>query len=181
MMADKLNNARAVRVTELLRDYEALQTKLASIQASPQPGEHNQIGYTTLQQAKSEAHTLLNKPFSSEMLHPPTGNDEQAKRQLQRIILDASARRFKAQRIFLKAAAAKKWIDARNALLKGQKAMNDDNSKMQQVSSALMQELNNITDQRIYNAFRQKDQQKDCWLVDDPSLSAVQGWIQSHG
>jgi len=41
------------------------------------------------------------------------------------------------------------------------------------------QDITNITDQRIFNAFRVKDQQAGYWLTDDPSLSALQSFIRS--
>ena len=43
-----------------------------------------------------------------------------------------------------------------------------------------IQELNNLTDQRIFNAFRTKDQQAGFWLIDDPGLSTILAWIRSH-
>ena len=45
----------------------------------------------------------------------------------------------------------------------------------------ILQEINNATDERIVNALRTKDQQAGFWLVDDPALPAVLGWIRSHG
>ena len=82
--ACSVNVIRALRVTELLQDYHGIQTKIAQYQANPKPDEYNEIGFTTLRQCHSEARTLLKAPFPPEMLHPPTGADEAAKRQLQR-------------------------------------------------------------------------------------------------
>lgn len=40
----------------------------------------------------------------------------------ERIIVDAAIRRFKAQKIYLKAVAALRWLNARQAVLAGQRA-----------------------------------------------------------
>ena len=73
-----------MRVTELLRDYQAIQSNIAEYEAIPGPGEQDEAGYTTLRQCHAEAQALLSAPFTPEMLHPPTGADDAAKRQLQR-------------------------------------------------------------------------------------------------
>ena len=86
MLSFAVNEARALRITELLRDYQTIQTRIAAYSAAPPSGDQNEIGFTTLRQCQNEARTLLNKPYSSEMAHPPTGSDENAKKQLQRCV-----------------------------------------------------------------------------------------------
>ncbi|KAL9125527.1 MAG: hypothetical protein Q9217_005284 [Psora testacea] len=172
-----VNEARALRVTELMRDYQDIHRRVSQYQANPKPDDYNEMGYSTLRQCHNDAKSLLNAPFSAEMLHPPTDAVEAAKRQLQRIILDASARRLMVQKIFLRATTAVKWIDARNAILRGGNAKNGDVSKLKQIDSRFSQDLNSITDQRIVNAFRAKDQQAGYWLDDDPALSTILEWI----
>ena len=44
----------------------------------------------------------------------------------------------------------------------------------------MLQEIANATDERIVHALRTKDLQAGFWLVDDPTLPAVLGWIRSH-
>ena len=81
-----VNEARALRVTELMRDYQNIQRRISQIQASPHSDEYHEVGYTTLRQCHAEARVLLNTPYLPEMLHPPTGQNEAEKRQLQRFV-----------------------------------------------------------------------------------------------
>ena len=45
---------------------------------------------------------------------------------------------------------------------------------------AQVQELNTVTDSRIYNVLRTKDQQAGFWLTDDPSQNALLGYMRAH-
>ncbi|KAK3173591.1 hypothetical protein OEA41_006923 [Lepraria neglecta] len=179
-MADGLNEARALRVTELMRDYQNIQRRISQIQASPHSDEYHEVGYTILRQCHAEARVLLNTPYPPEMLHPPTGPNETEKRQLQRVIVDGSARRFQAQKINLKAAAAMKWINKRNSILQGQKPRNSHIPQLQQADNTLRSDLATITDSRIVNGFRSIDQQAGYWLNEDPSLQTILSWIRSQ-
>lgn len=85
------NTARAFRVTELLRDYQDVQRKIAAYDATPSEAAFNEIGYVTLRQCHAEAYALLNAPYPVELLHPPTGPGEDEKRQLQRSLLARSS------------------------------------------------------------------------------------------
>lgn len=67
-----------------MRDYQNIQRRIAQIQATPNSDEYHEVGYTTLRNAQAEARTLLNAPFPPEMLQPPAGPNEAARRQLQR-------------------------------------------------------------------------------------------------
>ena len=80
------NTARAFRVTELLRDYQDIQRKIAAYDATTSGAAVNAIGYVTLRQCHAEARALLNAPYPVELLHPPTGPGEAEKRQLQRFL-----------------------------------------------------------------------------------------------
>ncbi|KAL6721350.1 hypothetical protein ACLMJK_000453 [Lecanora helva] len=179
-MADGLNEARALRVTEIVRDYQNIQRRIAQFQANPSQDEYHEIGYTTLRQCHGEARTLLSTAYPPEMLHPPTRPNEAEKRQLQRVILDASARRFQAQKIHMRAAAAMRWVNRRSAILQGRKPTNGNLALLQQADNVLRSETAAITNDRIINGFRTADQQAGYWLQDDPSLSAVLNWIRSH-
>ncbi|CAD6582896.1 MAG: hypothetical protein ASARMPREDX12_001116 [Alectoria sarmentosa] len=179
-MADGLNEARALRVTEILRDYQNVQHRISQFQADAPQDQHNEIGYSSLRQCHTEARALLNVPYPPEMLHPPSAPHEAEKRQLQRVIIDASARRFQAQKIFLRAAAAIKWVQRRHSVLQGSKPQNVHLQALRQADTTLRNELAAITNERITNAFRTADQQAGYWLHDDPSLQTVLGWIRSH-
>ena len=81
-----VNEARALRVLELMKDYRNIQDRIAQLNASPPPDERNEVGYTILHRCHVESRALLNKPYAPEMLHPPTGANEAAKRQLRRFV-----------------------------------------------------------------------------------------------
>lgn len=180
LMADGYNDARTARVTELMRDYQNIQRRIAQMQATPNADEYHEVGYTTLRNAHVEARALLNAPFPPGLLHPPTSADETAKQQLKRVIIDGAARRFKAQKIYLKAAAATKWINKRNSILQGQKPRNCHIPQLQQADNTLRNDLAAITDSRIINDFRTADQQNRYWLVEDPTLQQILGWIRAN-
>lgn len=82
-----VNEARALRVTEILQDYQQIQRRISQYQANPPQDEYNEVGYSLLRQCHIEAHALLNLPYLSEMLHAPSGPNEAEKRQLQRYIV----------------------------------------------------------------------------------------------
>ena len=69
-----------------MRDYQNIQRRIAQIQATPTSDEYHEVGYTTLRNAHAEARNLLNVAFAPEMLQPPAGPNEAAKRQLQRSV-----------------------------------------------------------------------------------------------
>ena len=79
-----VNEARALRVTEIVRDYQSIQRRISQFQANPPQGEANEIGYSSLRQCHTEARALLAVPYPHEMLHPPSAPNEAEKRQLQR-------------------------------------------------------------------------------------------------
>lgn len=180
VMADGLNEARALRVTEILRDYQSIQRRIGQFQASPRPDECNEIGYSSLRACHADARTLLAVPYPPEMLHPPARPNEAEKRQLQRVILDASARRFQAQKIYLRAAAAFKWVQRRQAVLQGRKPQAAHSQALKEADKTLRNELAAITNERVANAFRAADSQAGYWLSEDPELATVLAWVRTH-
>ena len=139
-----VNEARAMRVAEIMNDFQNLQHLIATSQAPTPPDGYNQEGYEVLRQCRAEAQIVLAAPFPPENLHVPASPGEAEKRQLQRyvcgvqqkpqgskdlrltlqsnrIIVDASARRFQAQKIYLRALAAIRWATERNRILGGRR------------------------------------------------------------
>ena len=53
------------------------------------------------------------------------------------VIVDGSARRFQAQKIYLRAMAAMKWVNRRNAILQGRKPTNGNIALLQQTDNTL--------------------------------------------
>lgn len=120
-----------------------------------------------------------------------------------RILLDASARRFQAKKIYMRMVAAARWVNMRSGILQGQTrhaghtaALRQADQALQQVShrtfvthkcrnwakfqSNPFQELASITDESIFNELRTKDWQAAHWLQEDPPLQTVLSWIRSH-
>lgn len=89
-----VNEARRLRVAEILRDYHYVQRRVSQFQANPPQDEFNEIGYSLLRQCHTEARTLLNVPYPPEMLHPPSAPNEAEKRQLQRYVFTKLPSRF---------------------------------------------------------------------------------------
>lgn len=54
-----------------------------------------------------------------------------------RVLLDASARRFQAQKIYLRAVAAARWVNMRNGILQGQRRHAGHTAALQQADNAL--------------------------------------------
>lgn len=117
------------------------------------------------------------------------------------VILDASARRFQAQGIYLRATAAMRWINSRNAILDGARPSAAHQSRLNAVQQTLnnvglanasevrylndyidigRQELAGITDDRILSNLRTTDQQSGKWIGEDPSLNQIRQWIASR-
>ncbi|KAL8641192.1 MAG: hypothetical protein Q9228_001973 [Teloschistes exilis] len=196
-MADGFNEARALRVTELMTDYQGLLRRIAEYAPNPSPEEYFEHGYEVLRQCRAEAQAVLLVPYPIDLSSMPNGSGDQEKRQLQRIILDASARRFQAKKIYLRAVAAVRWSNARTAILQGTPhaaqatQLQQTNNNLRIVSAiaatvgltslTAFKELAAVTDARIVNDFRQADTQAGYWLVDDPPLATILNWIRSHG
>ncbi|KAL8683814.1 MAG: hypothetical protein Q9186_000302 [Xanthomendoza sp. 1 TL-2023] len=179
-MADGLNEARAFRITEIMTEFQSLQYRIAEYAPNPSPEESLEEGYEVLRQCRAEARAVLVIPYPAELSQVPSGSDDAEKRQLQRIILDASARRFQSKKIYLRAVAAVRWSNARNTTLQSGKPLQQQTVLLQQANTNLRTELAAVTDARIYNDFRQTDSQAGYWLQDDPSLTTILNWIRSQ-
>ena len=62
------------------------------------------------------------------------------------VIVDGSARRFQAQKIHLRATAAVKWINRRNAILQGRKPQNGNIALLQQADN----DLRNVSNSSLH-------------------------------
>ncbi|KAK4503783.1 hypothetical protein PRZ48_004698 [Zasmidium cellare] len=171
-MADGMNNIRAMRVTELMGDYRNLQTYMAGIRASPSAEEYNEDGYVVLRQCVAQSQALLQQPFQSEAAQ--RGDEEQNKAQLRRIIVDAAVRRFQAKRLYMRATAALRWVNARTTILQGQRPHAGHAPALQQIRNQLRSELATITDARVDASLRQADTAEGKWLAEDPPLATIQ-------
>ncbi|MCJ1362164.1 hypothetical protein MMC16_001266 [Acarospora aff. strigata] len=162
-----------------MNEFRNLQHYIAQIKANPSSEEYYEEGYAILRQCSADAQAVLAARYDSGSLQVPTNNGEREKLQLQRIMLDASARRFQAQRIFLRATAAIRWVNARHAVLQGQKPHAGHAPGLQIADNNLRAELSTITDERVIYDLRNIDYQAGHWLQEDPPLYTMLSWISS--
>ncbi|KAI4137201.1 MAG: hypothetical protein L6R39_007420 [Caloplaca ligustica] len=179
-MADGFNEARAFRIVEIMNDFQSLQHRIAEYAPNPPPEEYFGEGYQILRQCRAEAAAVLAAPFPLDLSQVGSGDGEQEKRQLQRIILDASGRRFQTKKIYLRAVVAVRWLNNRNAILQSSQPDPIQAAQLQQADNTLRQELAAITDARIINDFRTADTQAGYWVQDDPPRATILEWVRSH-
>lgn len=86
IMADGLNNARAIRVQEIMNDYRNIQNYIAQIRASPSAEEYNEEGYMVLRQCIAQGQQLLATPFRPDVngKGAPEGSEEAVQVHLRR-------------------------------------------------------------------------------------------------
>lgn len=130
-----VNHARAIRVAEIMTDFRNLQHYVAQVRASPEPEEYYLEGFAVLRHCAAEAQAVLSAPFSA--TPSPDGDPEQEKAQLRSVILDASIRRFRCQKVYLRATAAMRWVNSRQSVLRGQKPHAGHMPALQAVDNSL--------------------------------------------
>ncbi|KAI9371172.1 hypothetical protein BJX61DRAFT_41840 [Aspergillus egyptiacus] len=179
-MADGLNQARALRVAELMNDYRTLLLHTSELNVSIPAEYQAEDGYRVLKECLAAANALMASSYSPSP--PPAGvSTEDAEQfQLRRVILDSSARRFQAHRIYLRAAAAKRWIMHRDSVLCGQRPGPQHAAQLKAIDNTFHQELAQITNQYVVADLRAADTRAGHWLDDDPTLDAMLSWIRSH-
>jgi len=138
-MADGFNDARAMRVAEIVSDFRNLQHYMAQIQASPSAEEYYLPGYSLLRACITEAQAVLAAPYTQSSSAGPGGNLEAEKAQLRAVILDAGIRRFQLQRCYLRAVAALRWINSRFGVLQGQQPHQGHSADLHAVDVSLQQ------------------------------------------
>ncbi|BCS22771.1 uncharacterized protein APUU_30996A [Aspergillus puulaauensis] len=179
-MADGLNQARALRVAELMNDYRTLLLHISQLNASVPAEDQAEDGYRVLRECHAAANALMASNYSPSPPPTNTSNEEAEKAQLRRVILDGSARRFQAHRIYLRAAAAKRWVMHRDNILQGQRPGPQQGGQIKAVSGTFRQELAQISNQHVVADLRAADVRAGHWLDDDPTLDAILSWIRSH-
>ncbi|KAL5002414.1 hypothetical protein BDV10DRAFT_181621 [Aspergillus recurvatus] len=179
-MADGLNQARALRVAELMNDYRTLLLHINQLNVSTPPADQAEEGYRVLRECLAAANALMASNYTPSPPPASISGDEAEKVQLQRVILDSSARRFQAHRIYLRAAAAKRWIIHRDGILRGQRPGPQHAGPMKAISNTLREELAQISNQHVVADLRAADVRAGHWLAEDPTLDAILSWIRSH-
>ncbi|KAJ5594821.1 uncharacterized protein N7459_001029 [Penicillium hispanicum] len=178
-MADGLNQARAVRVAELINDYRTLLMHIPQQNVDARPDEYYEEGFAVLRECLAAAQNLMAANY-----HPcpvtGRGNPETERAELQRVIIDSSARRFQAHKIYLRAAAARRWVMTRATILRGQRPTPAHAAALKNAGITLQQELARVTDQHVVADLRAADLRAGHWLDDDPSLDTMRRWIQGR-
>jgi len=182
-MADGLNNARAMRIAEIMNDFRALQYHIATLQATPRPEEYYLEGHTWLRHAISEAQSVLAQEYNHEPQHPQ-GDPESEKSLLKLIIIDANIRRFQCQRAYMRAVVCRRWVDVRAAVLQGQPA-NPTNqaqvAQLQTLDASLRADISMITDEQVEEVLRSSDEAQRKYVDDDPPLETIQAQLRLRG
>jgi len=84
LMIATVNEARAMRVAEIMNDFRNLQHYIAQVKADPLPEEYYEEGYAILRQCAADAQAVLTANYDSGHLQVPTNNGERERLQLQR-------------------------------------------------------------------------------------------------
>ncbi|KAI9759681.1 MAG: hypothetical protein M4579_002158 [Chaenotheca gracillima] len=165
-------------------DFRNLQHYIAQVKADPvHPDDLYEEGYTILRRCAMEAQAVLTATFDTAVLGHDD-HEEQTRMQLQRILLDACARRFQAQKIYLCAAAANRWVAQRNSILRGHRPTAAQLPALRAMEAELRsvltekKELATITDDRVYGELSAGDYQVGRWVGEDPSLYSIQHWLR---
>lgn len=81
-MHDVVNEARAMRIAEVVSDFRNLQHYIASIKINPSAEDYYEEGYIVLRECAAEAQALLQQESNSQA-PAPDGDQEEEKAQLQ--------------------------------------------------------------------------------------------------
>ncbi|KLJ06603.1 hypothetical protein EMPG_17904 [Blastomyces silverae] len=163
-----------------MNDFRTIHINIVGLRTDPAPNEQFSEGYVVMNQCLVDAQTLLNSSLNIPEIQGSSNEGESVKLDLQRLIVDASARRFQAHKIYLRMAAASRWVLRRTQVLQGQKMSAQHVNDLGAASQALLTELADITDNAVVNDLRSADMRSGYWLDEDPSLSGIQSWIRSQ-
>ncbi|AEO63632.1 uncharacterized protein THITE_2109166 [Thermothielavioides terrestris NRRL 8126] len=180
-MSDGLNEYRTARVAELLADFRTLQYHIAAAPCNPpNMDDYYTEGWAALRQCALDGQHILNCAADVTVPSAAGGPDEQAKAELKQVHLDAYARRHEGQKIYLRQAAAQRWIEWRDQILAGGRPHPGNQAQLRAVDQQLRDELAAITDEFVYADLQASDMSMGRWTAEDPSLRAVQRWLRSR-
>ncbi|OGM49720.1 hypothetical protein ABOM_001882 [Aspergillus bombycis] len=178
-MVDRLNGARALRVAEIINDYRTLLMHIARHNVQTPAGDYHEEAYTEIRAGLAAAQALISANYNPSVA-PTQSNTETEKAELQRTILDASARRFQAHRIYLRVAAATRWAITRQDIVRGGPAGIQHTAPLNSLGNSFRQEMARLTDQYALDDLRAADTRAGYWTVEDPTLPEILDWIQHH-
>ncbi|KAI0833126.1 hypothetical protein F5Y06DRAFT_307329 [Hypoxylon sp. FL0890] len=178
---DGLNDYRTARVAEVLSDFRTLQYYIAAAPVDPPNAEdYYTEGWAALRQCAIDGQHILNCAADVTVPRAHGGEAEQAKAELKQILLDAYARRHEGQKIYLRQAAAQRWIEYRESVLQGQRPNSSHRRQLRACDDQLRGELSQITDDAIYQELRTSDMNMGRWTAEDPSLRSVLRWVRAR-
>ncbi|KAI0143876.1 hypothetical protein K449DRAFT_418152 [Hypoxylon sp. EC38] len=178
---DGLNEYRTARVAEVLSDFRTLQYYIAAAPVDPpNADDYYTEGWAALRQCAIDGQHILNCAADVTVPQANGGEAEQAKAELKQILLDAYARRHEGQKIYLRQAAAQRWIEYRESVLQGQRPNSSHRRQLRACDDQLRGELSQITDDAIYQELRTSDMNMGRWTAEDPSLRSVQRWVRAR-
>ncbi|EER26326.1 hypothetical protein CPC735_004980 [Coccidioides posadasii C735 delta SOWgp] len=163
-----------------MNDFRTLLLHISQLKTDAPQGEEHEEGYAIMRQCFHEVQGLISAQFNVEAIQNSNGDGEWQKVQLQRIILDASARRFQAHKIYLRMAAARRWAMSRMKILQGQKPNQSHLNALRAIDQTLRNELSSFTDPYIRNDLMSADVRAGHWLSEDPDLSIILHWFRTH-
>ncbi|PSR98955.1 hypothetical protein BD289DRAFT_361686 [Coniella lustricola] len=176
-----VNNFRTARVAEILGDFQNIQYYIAAAPIDPpNMDDYYTEGWATLRQCNMDGQRILNCGADTSVPVTSGGPEEQAKAELKQVLLDAFARRHEAQKIYLRQAAAQRWIEYREQILVGGRPNPKNQVLLRQVDNQLRVELQSITDDTIYSQLLVSDHSFGRWTAEDPSLRSVQRWVRTR-
>ena len=76
-LTDAVNNARAMRIAEIVNDFRTVQNAIAAIRANPSAEDYNEEGFAVLRRCVQESQVLLIHPFQATLVG--SASDEQNK------------------------------------------------------------------------------------------------------
>ncbi|KAK3365638.1 hypothetical protein B0T24DRAFT_393962 [Lasiosphaeria ovina] len=180
-MADGLNEYRTARVAEVLSDFRTLQYYIAAAPVNPNDmDDYYTEGWAALRQCALDGQHILNCAADITVPRTTGGPEEQAKAELKQVYLDAYARRHEGQKIYLRQAAAQRWIEWREQILLGGRPHSGNHSQLRGCDQQLRAELATITDEAIYSELLASDITMGRWTDEDPSLRGVQRWVRAR-
>lgn len=81
-LTDAVNQARAMRVAEIISDFRDIQHFIANIHAAPSAQDYHEEAYEILRRCTDKAQVLLDAPFNA-VPTSPHGDQERERIQLQ--------------------------------------------------------------------------------------------------
>ncbi|KAH8879070.1 hypothetical protein GQ53DRAFT_800382 [Thozetella sp. PMI_491] len=180
-MSDGLNEYRTARVAEVLGDFRTLQYYIAAAPTHPDNmDDYYAEGWRVLRQCALDGQHILDCAADITVPQTSGGPEEQAKAELKQVYLDAYSRRHEAQKIYLRQAAAQRWIEWRESILMGGRPTSGNNHQLQSCDQQLRMELATISDETIYTELKTSDITMGRWTDEDPSIRSVQRWIRAR-